>query len=216
MKRDDELLVRALSRSSLFDGVAADLNWFIKEFKRGEDISEVQNGVECVGVILKGSAQVSPSCHGAVSLMSTGGEFGICNIFVREKMPTSLTAKTCCKAAFIPKDTFAGMLSRDSVLMYRYVRLCNEKMIYLADRLALMSISGSQARLAFWLDKNKGGGQVLSKDDLAKQLGMSRASLFRAISGLEAKGIIKTLGGKIVITDPDADVFKSVRSGTAV
>ena len=61
-------------------------------------------------------------------------------------MPTVLTAKTACLVAYIPKERFAGRLSSDSVLMYRYVRLCNEKMIYLADKLRLMSIPGCEAR----------------------------------------------------------------------
>lgn len=212
---DNELLQRALNHSSLFEGVSATTTgflskWQIKDFRRGDIISELQNGIDCVGLMLRGSAEVSPRCESAVSVLTSGCEFGICNIFVRREMPTVITAKTHCKAAFIPKDEFARLLERDSVLMYRYIRLCNQKMIYLADKLRLMSISGCDARLAYWLKTNQSGGTVrirCSKDELARQLGMSRASLFRAIAALEKDGIICIMGETIVINDPTAQIF---------
>lgn len=216
---DKELLLEAFSRSSLFEGIAAEGKdaaaefpgrWSIRDFKRGEVISELQGGVDCVGLIIKGSCEVSPKCESAVSVLISGCEFGICNIFVRRGMPTVITARTACKAAFIAKDEFARLLSVNSVLMYRYVRLCNRKMLYLADKLRLMSISGCEARLAYWLKVNQDGGMVRvrpSKDELARRLGMSRASLFRAISVLEKDGIIRIMGETIIIDKPDAKIF---------
>lgn len=205
---DSELLIYALTRSELFCGLDIGKGWFIKEFSRGSKISENQNGADCVGLILRGSAEVSPSEQSAVSRLICGNEFGICNIFVREEMPTVLTAKTNCKAAFIPKDDFAARLSSDSVLMYRYIRLCNEKMLYLAEKLRLMSIVSCEDRLMYWLKKNAYGSTVsieLSKDELARTLGMSRASLFRSISKLESGGIIKTCGSIISLINENAD-----------
>lgn len=216
---EKELLANALNRSSLFSGFDDDGSdsvpafagrWQMRDFERGEIISELQNGVDCVGLMVKGSAEVSPKCESAVSVLTSGCEFGICNIFVRCEMPTVITARTACKAAFIPKDEFAGLLSVNSVLMYRYVRLCNQKMLYLADKLRLMSISGCDARLAYWLKVNQADGMVRvrpSKDELARRLGMSRASLFRAISALEKDGIISIMGETIIIEKPDAKIF---------
>ena len=223
VKNERELIRHAFEKSALFCGASSDVlmlgDWFVREFKRSLEIFEEQNGVECVGVIIKGCAQVIPGDQSAVSVLTTGGEFGICNIFVHKKMPTQIVAKTGCAVAFIPKDVFAKMLASDSALMYRYVRLCNQKMLYLADRLALMSISGCEKRLAYWLYRNAlsddggaAGGVPISKDGLAKQLSMSRASLFRAVSALEKKGIIKPTGGKIVVCDPDAEIFDFAKS----
>lgn len=216
---EKELLACAFNRSSLFEGIDGEGSasvpgfagrWQVKDFQRGEVISELQNGVDCVGLMLKGSAEVSPKCESAVSVLTSGCEFGICNIFVRQEMPTVITARTACKAAFIPKDEFARLLGVNSVLMYRYVRLCNRKMLYLADKLRLMSISGCDARLAYWLKTNHSDGMVRlrhSKDELARRLGMSRASLFRAIAVLEKDGIISIMGETIVINNPDAEIF---------
>ncbi len=212
---DREMLKKALEISSLFEGLGFEENWFFRDFKREDIISEEQNGVGCIGLILRGSAKVAPGEHGAVSTIGRGAEFGICNIFVREDMPTRLTARTALKAAFLPKDVFAGLLGENRVLMYRYIRLCNQKMLYLAGKLRLMSISDSTERFAFWLMHNGHNGAVtlsFSKDELARRLGLSRASLFRAISKLENEGIISSIGNKIIVLNPQADIFERLDS----
>lgn len=202
-----ELIAQALNASKLFAGadISSAAGQFIKEFKRGEEISEVQNGFDCVGVILSGSASVSSSETGAVSISRTGVEFGICNIFVSEKMPTRLIARVHTKVLFIPKDEFAALLSSDSALMYRYVKLCNEKMVYLAKKLRLISVTGSVPRFACWLEMNavNGEAKIVSKDELARQLCISRASLFRAIAELENQGVIEALSDKMIIKDKE-------------
>ncbi len=212
---DREMLRKALEISSLFEGLGFEENWFFRDFMREDIISEEQNGVACIGLILRGSAKVAPGEQGAVSTIGRGAEFGICNIFVREDMPTRLTARTALKAAFLPKDVFAGLLGENRVLMYRYIRLCNQKMLYLAGKLRLMSISDSTERFAFWLMHNGHNGAVtlsFSKDELARRLGLSRASLFRAISRLENEGIISSIGNKIIILNPQADIFERLDS----
>ncbi|MBQ8624171.1 MAG: Crp/Fnr family transcriptional regulator [Oscillospiraceae bacterium] len=205
---DRELVLSALKESELFAGadISSCTGRMIKAFKRGEEISEVQNGFDCVGVILSGSASVSSEGGGTVSISRAGTEFGICNIFVSESMPTILKARVQTKVLFIPKDEFAALLAADSSLMYRYVKLCNEKMVYLAKKLRLFSVTGSLARLAVWLEMNakEKEARIVSKDELARQLCISRASLFRAIARLEAQGIITTSGERIIISNNEA------------
>ena len=90
VKNERELIRHAFEKSALFCGASSDVlmlgDWFVREFKRSLEIFEEQNGVECVGVIIKGCAQVIPGDQSAVSVLTTGGEFGICNIFVHKKM----------------------------------------------------------------------------------------------------------------------------------
>lgn len=211
----DKELLSALGKSELFMGLGQELgrrlSFFSVSFSRGEPISELQNGVDCVGIIVRGCAEVLPGLTGRVSIIGPGSEFGICNIFIREDMPTELRARSSCRAAFMPKEVFAELLGKSSTLMYRYVRLCNEKMLYLARKLRLMSIPDCQRRLAFWLGRSQTAGEVrltLSRDELATSLGMSRSTLFRAMRQLEGSGIIRVRGERILITDPDSDIFK--------
>lgn len=201
-----DLTLKVFTLSEIFSGTNPESfnGWFVKEFKRGEKIGEMQNGIDCVGVILKGSATVGSAQGKNVSVARPGSEFGICNIFVAEKMPTTLTARVASTVWFLPKDEFARALVRDSSLLYRYIRVCNEKMVYLASQLALVSVPTCKGRLAMWLSNNSEDGTVskkISKDELARQLGISRASLFRTISELEDDKIIALGTNGIVIID---------------
>ena len=204
---EDLALIRsAFSSSELFRGVepSAVRSGHIATFKRGDVVSETQNGIDCVGVILTGSLSVEANDRSSVSVMKRGGEFGICNIFVHEKMPTRLWARVQSQVLFIPKDEFARLLGADSALMYRYVKLCNEKMLYLAERLRLISISDSTERLWYYLTSEAKDGTVklkVSKDELARQLGVSRSSLFRGLAALESDGKITVGANQIYIRE---------------
>lgn len=204
---EDLALIRsAFSSSELFRGVepSAIRSGQVTTFKRGDFVSETQNGIDCVGVILTGSLSVEANDRSSVSVMKRGGEFGICNIFVHEKMPTKLWARVQSLVLFIPKDEFARLLGADSALMYRYVKLCNEKMIYLAERLRLISISDSTERIWYYLTSEAEDGAVklkVSKDELARQLGVSRSSLFRGLAALESDGKITVGANQIVLNE---------------
>lgn len=183
-------VLKALAFSEIF--ASADISGvshFIKHFKRGEKISEMQSGIDCVGILLSGSATVGSDDEHSISVAKAGHEFGICNIFVNNEMPTVMTARVGCSVLFIPKEEFARLLADDSAMMFRYVRVCNEKMIYLAEKLRLMSVPTCKGRVAMWLLSNA-DTKIISKDELARQLGISRASLFRVISEFENGGII--------------------------
>lgn len=207
---DDFNAVRAaLQCSELFRGLEPSLlkSCFVLSFRRGETVSESQSGTECVGVVISGSLTVSAQDQSSVSVMKRGGEFGICNIFVREKMPTVLRARIQSRVMFMPKDDFAKLLGEDKALMYRYIKLCNEKMIYLAERLRLLSISDCTQRLMYYLRSESRNGKVrlaCSKDELAKLLGISRSSLFRALDSLEAQNKISADShGTFTVLDED-------------
>ncbi len=199
---DNAAIKTALESSELFSGLdpSALRGSFTEDFRRGDPVSENRNGTDCVGVLISGSLGVEANEGSSVSVMKRGGEFGICNVFVRESMPTKIWARVQSKVLFIPKEEFARLLAEDAGLMYRYVRLCNEKMIYLARRLRLISISDCTERLLYYLSTAAENGAVLlriPKDELARQLGISRSSLFRALSSLEAAGKISVSGGVI-------------------
>lgn len=197
-------IAAALQSSELFCGLdpAQIRGGFTCTFRRGDTVSETQNGIDCVGVVVSGSLSVAAQEGSSVSVMKRGGEFGICNIFVRERMPTLLKVRVQSEVFFIAKEELIRLLSADTELMSRYIRLCNEKMIYLAARLRLISISDCTERLLYYLKTKAVNNEVrltVSKDELARQLGISRSSLFRALSSLEADGKISVYQNRITI-----------------
>ena len=133
---DRELVLSALKESELFAGadISSCKGKMVKTFKRGEEISEVQNGFDCVGVILSGSASVSSSGGGAVSISRTGTEFGICNIFVSESMPTTLKARVLTKVLFIPLSPISAVIFDDPTSITATCFFCIFPSIYQSNR----------------------------------------------------------------------------------
>ena len=174
-------LQEAFEKSALFAGMdAAGSGAFLREFHRGETISAVQDG----------------------------SEFGICNVFLEREMPTYLHCKVRTGVAFLPTARFIALLEQDNALLRRYLALCNRKILYLADKVELMGIPTCGARLAAYLLRQAdetGFAEIdVSKEQLAKYLSVSRASLFRALGTLTAQGLIVPEGAGYRITDPSA------------
>ena len=126
------------------------IDLFVKEFKRREEISELQEKTYCIGVIGSGEADVyalsrhEEACTGSVNV-STQHEwniFGICNVYCPTPMPTKLICKVKCRVAFKSKADFRKLLSRDARLLERYLTLCNKTIMYLANKLEHMGMTG--------------------------------------------------------------------------
>ena len=102
------------------------------------------------------------------------------------------------------KADFRKLLGRDERLLKRYLTLCNKKIMYLAYKIELMGMSGCGSKLAFYLLHNAVDGRVVldvSKEQFAKFLNVSRASLFRTLTEFQDKKLIEDRGGEILILD---------------
>ena len=181
------------------------IDLFVKEFKRRDEISELQEKTYCIGVIGSGEADVyalsrhEEACTGSVNVSTQheGNIFGICNVYCPTPMPTKLICKVKCRVAFMSKADFRKLLSRDARLLERYLTLCNKK-------IELMGMSGCSSKLAFYLLHNAVDGRVVldvSKEQFAKFLNVSRASLFRTLTEFQDKKLIEDRGGEILILD---------------
>lgn len=188
------------------------VNLFVKDFKRRDEISELQEKTYCIGVIGSGEADVyalsrhEEVCTGSVNVSTQheGSIFGICNVYCPTPMPTKLICKVKCRVAFMSKADFRKLLGRDERLLERYLTLCNKKIMYLAYKIELMGMSGCSSKLAFYLLHNAVDGRValdVSKEQFAKFLNVSRASLFRTLTEFQDKKLIEDRGGEILILD---------------
>ena len=188
------------------------VNLFVKDFKRRDEISELQEETYCIGVIGSGEADVyalsrhEEVCTGSVNVSTQheGSIFGICNVYCPTPMPTKLICKVKCRVAFMSKADFRKLLGRDERLLERYLTLCNKKIMYLAYKIELMGMSGCSSKIAFYLLHNAVDGRValeVSKEQFAKFLNVSRASLFRTLTEFQDKKLIEDRGGEILILD---------------
>lgn len=204
----DDKCRRIVEQCDLFRGIDVEsLTTIYKSFKRGDIIVDTIAGKACVGILGSGKADVYTMADELsqpnVSTQEAGSIFGICNVYLPHDMPTKLICKVGCEVVFIPKAEFRRLVETDEIFRVRYLSLCNQKIIYLAQKIELMGISHSSARLAYYLlqhmDEQNNVNLKTSKEQFAKFLSVSRATLFRILAKLEEEKVIRVDGNVITV-----------------
>ncbi len=129
-------------------------------YKHGEPVEDRIGETPCVGLVATGSVDVfSSSPNGgklAVSTLRAGDAFGICNIYSDQRMPTMLVCRTAAKIVFITKEQFSALLAAKPEMLFSYLALCNNKMVFLATKIELAAISTCRGKILFYLQQSLG------------------------------------------------------------
>lgn len=103
------------------------------------------------------------------------------------------------------KEDVRAFMASSPKALEDYARLCDTKIHFLLERIGDLTVRSSEERLLSYLQCRAGADGTLeldrSKEALAKMLNMSRAALFSAFAGLEAKGLLCRRGRTITITN---------------
>ena len=96
-------------------------------------------------------------------------------------------------------------MEQDAGLSLRYAKLCNEKLQFLLRRIELLTMQSCRGRvIAHLLASQDLNGRVMltgSREDLARQLGVSRAALFRELAALQSTGALRAEGNLLTVLD---------------
>ncbi len=202
-----------LSTSYLFKGIALDPHTVsTKYFHSGQIIHDAIDGIHFVGLILSGTVDVySVALDGTdiqLSSLSKGDCFGICNLFVPNDVDTVMRCRTAVTLLSIPKAVLTKCLVQDTDFALRYASFCNEKIQFLLKRIEFLTMQSCRVKVIEYLLANRDAANKVrcenSKEMLAKQLGISRAALFRELSFLKQQTIITQDKNHILIEDIDA------------
>lgn len=147
-------------------------------------------------VVTKGSLSVSflepGNLFGAAALYSDDGEF-----------VTTITAKRPSRCLLLSQERVDLLLAQDPQIRENYLRYLTGRIRFLSGRLQSLAQTGAEGKLARYLLANAQDERLTcSATDLAKRLGMGRASLYRAFEALETSGLITRQGKTIHIPDP--------------
>ncbi|MBR2473423.1 MAG: Crp/Fnr family transcriptional regulator [Clostridia bacterium] len=204
--------VRALPLfKALSDG---DISLLIRrsELLKFEANSEIKSEY-AVTVILKGSVSVTKSSDDKKLLMrmfGSGSVTGVATLFSdSHDLVTCLTALNHTEALIIPGEAIAELIHSNGAFAMDYIKFLTSRIRFLNSRIKAYTASGAEAKLALHLllsDESETGKVELhvSYSRLAEMLDMGRASLYRAIDSLTAKGIILKDGKSILILRKNA------------
>lgn len=182
-----------------------------RRFRAGQIISDRPGGVPAVGLILSGQVDAySVALDGKdvqLSSLTAGDCFGVCNLLAKAELETVLRCAEDSDILYISKPVLLRLMQQDSAFALRYAALCNQKIQFLIRRIELLTMQSCRGRIiAYLLEKQNADHLVQltgSREDLARQLGVSRAALFRELAALQSRRAIQANGNTIRLLDAD-------------
>ena len=179
-----------------------------RRFHAGQIISDRPGGVPAVGLILSGRVDAySVALDGKdvqLSSLAAGECFGVCNLLAEAELETVLRCAEDSDVLYIPKPVLLRLMRQDVDFALRYAALCNKKLQFLIRRIELLTMQSCRGRvIAYLLERQVDHTVHLtgSREDLARQLGVSRAALFRELSALQGRNAIRAEGSIIHLLD---------------
>ena len=185
----------------------------IASYGKGDTVYDPAHFSRAVGLVLSGRIRVSGGSAPRYRMrtLSKGDPFGAAAVFSPEEdYATCLTAETRCRVLFLPQTLLARLLVEDPAVAENYIVFLSERVRFLNEKIRSLTTPSTGGTLREYLLKNakeEEDGFVLrlgiSYSALASALNMGRASLYRALDGLEKSGAIRREGKKILIPDPE-------------
>ena len=179
----------------------------VSSFSHGEIIYSPVSKRISVGILIEGTAKVSPNGDEKTLLktMGVGELFGIANLYAEDaSFPSVIVAEKKAKILFIDGDAFKSFIENDPSALKCYLSFLSKKIVYLNKKIATFTASSAENKLALYLTENAKENTLhlsVSMSELAKTLGLGRASLYRALDKLLDAGLIERDGADIRMID---------------
>ena len=186
--RVDEILV---------EQIVLDRRCQCRQFRKGEVISDPDHVPRCLGVVLAGKVRVEQSvrgkCRMKMSELQPGECFGAEAVFQESRRyPRILTAACSTEVLLLSEDMLRWAMQRNFTVTENYIRYLSGQIQFLHEKITNLTAGTAEERLALFLTEHcaSDGSLQTSMTDLCSQLNLGRATLYRALEALEARGLI--------------------------
>lgn len=171
-----------------------------KSFRKGNIIFSKSDKEKCIGFIVKGTVQVKKE-HIVLNKLKESDIFGAVTLYGKsEGFVNDIVALTDCKVAFISKNGIELVLSKSPGFAKRYIAYLSQKIYFLNKKIETYTSPTANEKLYAYLSSIAVDGVAeinIKMTELANQLNLSRASLYRAFTELEADGKAEKEGKRI-------------------
>ena len=195
-------LFRNLSPEEL-PALAAGLT--VERYPPGAVIYSRQEFRQAMGVVLEGSLSVLKGKELLLNTLGPGQCFGAAAIFCpAEDYVTTVMAKTPSALVFLSGQWLTGLFAQHPASAVAYIAFLSQRIRFLNRKIDSFTAPNAQETLyRHLLAAQQGTGELTcSAIQLCQRLGISRASLYRALETLEAEGRIRREGKRILLLSP--------------
>jgi len=180
-------------------------------YTKDQVIYDPERFQRALGLILSGkveAAQHTADRELILRLLEPGNVFGAAALFAESpNYPSRLTALTKTRVLFFDETLLRDLMTEAPVLAENYIRFLTGRVHFLNRRIQSLIAGNTEALLANFLQGGTEDRETIHLDTslsgLARRLGISRASLYRAFDTLEHRGLIKKSGKTITILNRD-------------
>ncbi len=174
-------------------------------YRRGETIYRPHDFSRDLGILLSGTVAVTKGDF-PVSRLRPGDLFGAAALYNEEPdYVTTLNVLADCAVLLLSQDWLEGQMDLRPELRRNYIRYLSGRIRFLSGKMEELTGPTAEAKLLHYLAQRAQAGTVAldcSMTELAKRLGMGRASLYRALDALEGEGTIKRNGKTVLLAAP--------------
>ena len=174
----------------------------LKAYEGGQTLTEAGS----LGILVSGSLRLERRLGEDRRLFLRGLEegdcFGLLTVFSgRPAGDLILTARGPAEAVLIPAEVLRWSLRRNTGIAENYIGALTDLGWFLSDSIGALAAGSVRERLLRHLRGRCGvaGTLTVSMTDLARQLGLGRASLYRAMDALEEEGVLERSGKQITL-----------------
>ena len=143
-----------------------------------------------------------------MSVLEPGDLFGAAALFNdRADYATTLTARAPCRVLLLPQALVEELMVRFPEVGRNYVAYLSGRICFLSGKIDALTAGSAERKVAQYLLSRLEGGWVeldCSAAGLARRLGVSRASLYRALDALAGRGVLRREGRRVQVLQPDA------------
>lgn len=163
-----------------------------------------------IRIIYSGRASVysADTVHSVLlQRLGRGSVYGVAALFSSAPPPTRIIADLPCSVLTLSRREVRELLTRDPDFLVAYLEFLSGRIIFLNEKITCITSGSAERRLAIHLltitedgdrgcdiDTDSGTSTIqlgVNYTELARQLDIGRASLYRAMDALEAAGAIK-------------------------
>ncbi len=176
----------------------------LREFTKGQTMFPPHGGAPVFGLLLSGGCVVKRGGR-IVRTVPAGSVFALETLFGAGRAAEVYTAQADGKALLITKAAAEELMRADFAVAQGFLAFLSEQIDALNSRAEAAGSGSAEAKTAkLLLAHQKPGGEVGLTPDfskLARQIGVSRDALSRALDRLTAAGAIGLRDQKLMITD---------------
>ena len=165
-----------------------------------------------IGIVTEGEAYIVSSTRENSPILRTlkrGAIFGAASLFdASSGYTTYVRAKTQCTVAYIKSAGIRKLCYEVPEIAINYIEFLSGRITFLNKKLSAFTAENADAKLAYYLYELSDGKAdeikvSVTYSQLAENLGIGRASLYRSLDTLTDNGIVKKNAKTITILQPD-------------